>query len=106
MISIVYSDELRAYMDKKGMRDVLIAAYQAKCCCGSMSEQDVKLIGAKEAQSLRDKNANYLKGELGDVFVGVTRVPQGDATIELDIQRHPLGIVDITVEGLLPLKAF
>lgn len=99
---VTYSDELRAYMGRKGMRDVLIETYQPHAC-GSAAEQVVRLIGTREARDLREKGASHLTGEMGDVFVGAARIPEGDATVALGLRRC-LGIADVTVEGLLPLR--
>lgn len=103
-MDVVYSDELKAYMARRGFKDIKIETYCSHTCSGQPNLV-VRPIDGRESAELRARGANCLHGEVGDVFLGVDRIPEGGGLLRLGLKNF-LGAKEITAEGIVPLRLF
>lgn len=101
-MNVAYTPELRAYMQRKGKRHVVVDTCSAKTCGGPITELNVYLVDETRAAELRPRAHSVCETELGSVIVMARGLEVADSVIFG--LRSFLGAKDVTAQGIRTYK--
>lgn len=97
-MQIIYSAELKQYMQHKNLSHIEIGVVEASCCCSGYSEIFINFVADKDMPKLEGKIYRTLTGEIGDILI-TSRSIELDNTLHFDLKSF-LGVKDISVTGV------
>ena len=103
-MNVVYSEDLKAYMEKKGRSNLVLRTISPTGCCGGAPELIIDLAGEDSVNAWAEKpGMKIIETEVGKVAIEFTLIPEeDDATVTFGLKRF-IGLPDITATGLRQL---
>lgn len=106
IISIVYTDALKAHMESRNLKHIEIMTTESRTCQREVKDIVIRLLTDRGAARASAGASHILEGEMGNVLISSPDL-EYDTEIEFDI-RSFLGVEDPIVSGVrlrLPVPA-